>query len=72
MAPLEGFEPPTHGFEDQYSIQTELQGQNGWGGKIRTLNLRDQNPLRYRCATPQYGRNGQIRTADLSVISGML
>lgn len=26
---------------------------SGWGGRIRTLEWRDQNPLPYRLATPQ-------------------
>lgn len=26
---------------------------HGWGGRIRTYDQRNQNPLRYRCATPQ-------------------
>ena len=27
--------------------------KTGWGGRIRTYDQRNQNPLRYRCATPQ-------------------
>ncbi len=29
----------------------------GWGGRIRTYVWRDQNPLPYRLATPQYSRS---------------
>lgn len=37
MAPPEGFEPPTYWFVASYSIQTELQGQNGGEWRIRTF-----------------------------------
>src|ERR1700720_1641657 len=30
--------------------------QNGWGGRIRTSEWRDQNPLPYHLATPQLGK----------------
>ena len=29
------------------------QKKRNWGGRIRTLEWRDQNPLPYRLATPQ-------------------
>ena len=28
--------------------------QHGWGGGIRTPEYRDQNPVPYHLATPQY------------------
>ena len=30
-----------------------MNNRNGWGGRIRTLEWRDQNPLPYHLATPQ-------------------
>ena len=27
---------------------------NGWGGRIRTYGTRDQNPMPYHLATPQF------------------
>jgi hypothetical protein len=30
-----------------------LEGEIGWGGRIRTSAWRNQNPLPYRLATPQ-------------------
>ena len=30
-----------------------MRNRNGWGGRIRTLEWRDQNPLPYHLATPQ-------------------
>ena len=32
---------------------SEMNNRNGWGGRIRTLEWRDQNPLPYHLATPQ-------------------
>ena len=32
---------------------SEMKNRNGWGGRIRTLEWRDQNPLPYHLATPQ-------------------
>ena len=31
----------------------EVDGETGWGGRIRTSEWRDQNPLPYHLATPQ-------------------
>jgi hypothetical protein len=31
-----------------------LNAKDGWGGRIRTCACRDQNPVPYRLATPQY------------------
>jgi hypothetical protein len=37
-------------FEDMRGV---LRLENGWGGRIRTSEWRDQNPLPCRLATPQ-------------------
>lgn len=37
----------------QKVIKKNGEEDNGWGGRIRTLEWRDQNPLPYRLATPQ-------------------
>ena len=40
---------------------------NGWGGRIRTCESRDQNPMPYRLATPQWNRSsGFDRTSPLT------
>ena len=36
--------------------RTAPTAQNGWGGRIRTSVWRDQNPLPYRLATPQWNQ----------------
>jgi hypothetical protein len=42
--------------------KVNLFWKDGWGGRIRTYASRDQNPLPYRLATPQFGPPGGIRT----------
>src|SRR3954468_15089068 len=42
-------------------------GMGGWGGRDRTSEWRNQNPLPYRLATPQQATNGtaeELVTAD--------
>ena len=38
---------------------------NGWGGRIRTYEWRDQNPLPYHLATPQHVNALSLATAPL-------
>jgi hypothetical protein len=47
-------------------LSSENQTRNvGWGGRIRTSEWRNQNPLPYHLATPQY-RSGAPRIAVAS------
>ena len=48
-----GLEPALHGFAIRYVTIPPRSHKTGWGGRIRTYDQRNQNPLRYRCATPQ-------------------
>src|ERR1700733_15486232 len=37
----------------------------GWGGRIRTSEWRDQNPLPYHLATPQLGKKASFNRASM-------
>src|SRR3984957_4330839 len=39
--------------------------QNGWGGRIRTSEWRDQNPLPYHLATPQLGKQASFSRSSM-------
>src|ERR1700719_821700 len=47
--------------------------ETGWGGRIRTSEWRDQNPLPYHLATPQHpsARVGELAGAHLTAASGL-
>jgi hypothetical protein len=53
-SPLEARSPPTAGFRATLWGKTLETGLAGWGGRNRTSEWRNQNPLPYRLATPQY------------------
>jgi hypothetical protein len=38
-------------------------GLAGWGGRIRTSEWRNQNPLPYHLATPQYASDDRLPLA---------
>src|SRR5436305_9657190 len=47
-------------------------GMGGWGGRTRTSEWRNQNPLPYRLATPQRGRVNRLfgyRPQDIALRS---
>lgn len=51
MAPEGGFEPPASWFVATRSVQLSYPGAGnfvGWVGRVRTSNLRNQNPLCYQ------------------------
>ena len=49
---------------------TEITERNfGWGARIRTWEWRNQNPLPYHLATPQYRRIGAGRLGRLRNIA---
>jgi len=48
-----GLELP--GYSPMPVIEEMCGGETGWGGRDRTSEWRNQNPLPYRLATPQQG-----------------
>src|SRR5262249_54264230 len=45
--------PPTRGQKPPHQTCSEIKGLTGWGGRTRTSEWRNQNPLPYHLATPQ-------------------